>query len=163
MKKNNSFPDTRRKFSWFIAKRVFWQELQNRSARVKKKFVKKYFWNKLKKSALVDNRWKFSGLLALTFQQVCQNFYQVSSWTSYEKIVGWKKKDRCFFSVFLRIFDESCKNFFAGLSKQALYLSTATFRERLIFAEQFSLSISGKIYLRIFLSKVSGMFATTAF
>ena len=34
--KNNSFPDTRRTFSWFIARKVFRQELQNRSARVKK-------------------------------------------------------------------------------------------------------------------------------
>ena len=41
--KNNSFPDTRRTFSWFIAKRVFRQELQNRSARVKRKLWKNSF------------------------------------------------------------------------------------------------------------------------
>ena len=36
-KKNNSFPDNRRKFSWFIAKRVFWGERQNRTACVQNK------------------------------------------------------------------------------------------------------------------------------
>ena len=88
-KKNNSFPATRRKFSWFIAKRVFWQELQNRSARVKKIICEKILLKKIEKPAIADNRRKLSALLALKFQHVCQNFYQVSSWTSYEKIVGW--------------------------------------------------------------------------
>ena len=161
-KKINSFPDTRRKFSWFIAKRVFWQELQNRTARDKNRICEKILLKKFKKSAIADNRRKFSALLALKFQQVCQNLYQVSSWTSYEKIDGWKKMIDVFsrsFADFWRVL----QNLFAGLSKHALYLSTGTFRERLIFVEKFSLSMSGKNYLRTFLSKVSGMFATTAF